>query len=60
MVVPLPPSGVPSPDLPWRQILPTWSVDRREQWGRRANALQVEGLAWHDAEARAFAELVDT
>lgn len=59
VVAPLPANGVSSPALPWCTILPTWSEDRRERWGRRANALQAEGLMWHEAEARAFAELAD-
>jgi hypothetical protein len=34
-----------------------WPVEWRERWGRRANALEEQGLSWRDAEAQAFVEV---
>jgi hypothetical protein len=43
--------------LPYRMVLAGWPDAWRERWGRRANALEEEGLAWRDAEGRAFVEV---
>jgi hypothetical protein len=52
------PSGPWSPrPLPWRAILPRWPTDAREKWGRRADQLEDEGVAWPESERRAFEEL---
>ena len=48
--------GNPEP-MPWRKRLADWPDDWRERWGLRANELEDAGLAWRDAEARAFAEV---
>jgi hypothetical protein len=45
--------------FPWREILPTWSAERRERWGRRANELAEQGVPWPDDEARAFLEILE-
>jgi hypothetical protein len=50
------PTPAPAPP-PWRAVLATWDVPRRERWGRRANALQDDGLGWREAERRAFLEM---
>lgn len=42
---------------PCRMALARWPDEWRERWGRRANALEDAGLAWHEAEARAFVEI---
>ena len=49
-----PPSFHP---LAYRSVVADWPVAWREQWGRRANALEETGLAWRDAEAQAFVEV---
>jgi hypothetical protein len=61
-----PPSPLPDVDaliptwrFPWREILPTWPIERRERWGRRANELAAEGVPWPDDEASAFLELLE-
>ncbi len=43
--------------LAYRGVVAGWSLEHREQWGRRANALEDAGLAWRDAEAQAFVEV---
>lgn len=45
------------PQYPWREELPTWSIEWRERWGRRANQLADEGVLWPEDERRAFAEV---
>jgi hypothetical protein len=42
--------------MPWRHVLPTWPLSRRERWGRRANELAEAGVLWPEDERRAFAE----
>lgn len=34
-----------------------WPAEWRERWGRRANALEAEGVAFPDSERRAFEEI---
>jgi len=41
----------------YRRVLANWPDEWREQWGRRANALEENGLSWRDAEAQAFVEV---
>src|SRR5262249_7883275 len=43
----------------YRTTLAGWPMEWRERWGRRANALEDQGLGWREAEARAFAEIND-
>jgi hypothetical protein len=38
-------------------VVADWPLEWREQWGRRANALEENGLAWRDAETQAFVEV---
>src|SRR5262249_10679421 len=35
-----------------------WPIPWRERWGLLANAYQDTGMAWNEAEARAFAEVL--
>jgi hypothetical protein len=51
-----PTTSAPRP-LPWRPIVGGWPLSYRQRWGDRANALQDEGLSWHEAERLAFEEL---
>jgi hypothetical protein len=41
----------------YRSIVADWPVEWRERWGRRANALEENGLSWRDAETQAFVEV---
>jgi hypothetical protein len=41
----------------YRRVLANWPDEWREQWGRRANALEENGLSWRDAETQAFVEV---
>jgi hypothetical protein len=34
--------------------LASWRIERRQRWGELANQLQDQGLAWNEAERRAF------
>ena len=43
--------------LAYRGVVAEWPVEWRERWGRRANALEENGLSWRDAEAQAFVEV---
>ncbi len=43
--------------LAYRGVVADWPVVWREQWGRRANALEESGLNWRDAETQAFVEV---
>ena len=43
--------------LAYRGVVAGWSVEWREQWGRRANELEESGLSWRDAETQAFVEV---
>jgi hypothetical protein len=43
--------------LAYRGVVAEWPVEWREQWGRRANALEESGLSWRDAETQAFVEV---
>jgi len=43
--------------LAYRGVVADWPVEWREQWGRRANALEESGLSWRDAETQAFVEV---
>jgi hypothetical protein len=43
--------------LPWRSVVVRWPVHLRQRWGDRANALQDEDYAWHEAERIAFEEV---
>lgn len=43
--------------LAYRGVVAGWTIEDRERWGRRANELEEAGLAWRDAEARAFVEV---
>jgi len=43
--------------LAYRSVIADWPIERREQWGRRANALEETGLSWRDAETQAFVEI---
>lgn len=43
--------------LAYRSVVADWPVEWRERWGRRANALEEQGLAWRDAETQAFVEI---
>jgi len=43
--------------LAYRGVVADWPVAWREQWGRRANALEESGLTWRDAETQAFVEV---
>ena len=62
-LLPLPEDGpqeFPPPAFhafPYRTALANWPDEWRERWGHRANALEEQGLDWHDAEARAFFEV---
>ena len=51
-----PPAPVFHP-LAYRGVVADWPVEWRERWGRRANALEENGLSWRDAEAQAFVEV---
>lgn len=42
---------------PYRAVLADWPIRWRERWGRRANALEAQGLSWRAAEVLAFAEV---
>lgn len=60
-----PPSGGDAPrstspafhPLAYRGVVAEWSLENRERWGRRANALEETGLSWRDAETQAFVEV---
>jgi hypothetical protein len=41
----------------YRGVVAVWPVEWRERWGRRANALEDNGLSWRDAETQAFVEV---
>jgi hypothetical protein len=41
----------------YRSVVAGWPVEWRERWGRRANALEENGLSWRDAETQAFVEV---
>jgi hypothetical protein len=43
--------------LAYRKVIAEWPLEFREQWGRRANALEENGLSWRDAETQAFVEI---
>ena len=43
--------------FPYRAALANWPDEWRERWGHRANALEEQGLACREAEARAFFEV---
>jgi hypothetical protein len=43
--------------LAYRSVVAGWSLENREQWGRRANELEDTGLSWRDAETQAFVEM---
>jgi hypothetical protein len=43
--------------LAYRGVIAKWPVEWREQWGRRANSLEENGLLWRDAETQAFVEV---
>ena len=43
--------------LAYRGVVADWPIEFREQWGRRANALEESGLSWRDAETQAFVEV---
>src|SRR4051812_31675689 len=43
--------------LDYRAELAEWPLKWRERWGRRANALEDQGLKWKEAEVRAFIEI---
>ena len=43
--------------LAYRGVVAEWPVEWRERWGRRANALEENGLSWRDAETQAFVEV---
>ncbi len=43
--------------LAYRGVVAEWPLEFREQWGRRANALEESGLSWRDAETQAFVEV---
>ncbi len=43
--------------LAYRSVVAGWSLESREQWGRRANELEETGLPWRDAETQAFVEV---
>ena len=42
----------------WRPTIARWPIDRRQDWGDRANALQDAGLDWKEAERLAFDEIM--
>lgn len=51
----------PQPDatnaaLPWRRRLATWPDEWRERWGIRADEIEASGVAWIEAERRAWNE----
>ena len=48
----------PCTRLFWRPTVARWSIDRRQIWGDRANALQDAGLDWKEAERTAFEEIM--
>jgi hypothetical protein len=52
-----PPGASPPLSYPWREVLPDWPAEWRQRWGELANQYQDAGLSWHEAEARAFAEV---
>ncbi len=43
--------------LAYRGVVANWPIEWREQWGRRANSLEEDGLTWRDAETQAFVEV---
>jgi hypothetical protein len=43
--------------LPWRAEVAGWSIPARQLWADRAEEHQVAGLAWPEAERRAFDEV---
>jgi hypothetical protein len=43
--------------LAYRGVVADWPLEWRERWGRRANALEEDGLSWRDAETQAFIEV---
>jgi hypothetical protein len=67
-----PPEAAPEPELPgcmrpellmdsrgWRDSLGWWPIPWRQKWADRAEALQVEGKTWQEAEWQSFLETVD-
>jgi hypothetical protein len=44
-------------EVAYRSELARWPQRWRERWGRRANALEDQGMGWRAAELRAFAEV---
>ncbi len=48
----------PSTRLFCRATVARWSIERRQAWGDRANALQDAGLGWKDAERTAFEDMM--
>jgi hypothetical protein len=34
--------------------LASWPIERRQRWGEMANQFEDQGLAWNEAERRAF------
>jgi hypothetical protein len=39
---------------PWRSVVSTWPIERRQVWGDLAGRLQDAGANWRDAERQAF------
>jgi hypothetical protein len=59
----VPPSGIRTEPIPaprgWRDGLGWWPIRWRQKWADRAEALQVEGKTWQEAEWQSFLETVD-
>lgn len=49
-----------SPDTPWAREVESWPVPWRRMWGRISLALRDEGLALHEAERRAYEEVLES
>jgi hypothetical protein len=55
--LPHPPVTETTPWPPRPDELANWPTEWRKKWGLRSNELEDEGLAWNDAERRAFIEV---
>lgn len=45
---------------PWRAIVATWLIPRRQRWADRTAALEDAGLGWRASERQAFDEITAT
>ncbi len=49
----------PRPTPPWRAVVSSWPIARRQEWADLAAVHEAAGMSWREAEGLAFAAIAE-